>query len=492
MRERGGPGRLDARRAGVKKAASGQTARMGRPPMPDARSAATAPPALAEHRLTPAIKIVYSLGDHTVNIALTAMTLLYFRYLTDKIGFSGLLAGAVPWIGRMVDAFTDPAMGRISDHTRWRWGRRRPWILLGCVPFGLAFALQWVEVPGSDAQRFAYYATMYVLMSLGMTVVSVPYLALIPEMSRDYDERTSLNTYRAAFGLGGVFVTVGMGAAATRLGDDVGAWQLTAGVVGLWLVLPWLAVHRVTWERPVVRDGATPRLVEGLRLLWRHRTYQILCATYITGRIAIDAVSTLFIYYVSWVIGRPDDFAPLLAFFLATVVLSLPLWLLLARRFDKRRVFIVGCLWWMGMQLVLAAGQPDWERWLIYAVAALAGVGYAVVDFMPWAMLPDVIDEDELATGDRREGLYTGMFTFLRKIGGATAVLVIGAVLDLSGYDGTAAVQRASAVDAIRGMMAGVPAALLLASVWIARRYPLSREVHHRILEGLAARRAPG
>jgi len=462
--------------------------------MPEPRSAAPpAPGAPPERRLTPAVKIVYSMGDHTVNIALTAMTLLYFRYLTDKIGFSGLLAGAVPWIGRLVDAFTDPLMGRISDHTRWRWGRRRPYLLLGCIPFGVAFALQWIEVPGSDATQFAYYAGMYVLMSLGMTVVTVPYLALIPEMSRDYDERTSLNTYRAAFGLGGVFVTVGMGYAASSMGDDVRAWQITAAVVGLWLILPWLVVYRVTWERPRNHDAvSTLRLVEGLRLVFRHRTYQILCALYITGRIAIDAVSTLFIYYVSWVIGRPDDFALLLAFFLATVVLSLPGWLLLTRHFDKRRVFIVGCLWWMVAQLVLAAGQPEWERWLVFTVTALAGMGYAVVDFIPWAMLPDVVDEDELITGERREGLYTGMFTFLRKIGGATAVLAIGIVLDLSGYDGQAAVQEGTAVGAIRGMMAVLPAVLLLSAVWFARRYPLSREVHHRIREGLAARQASG
>jgi sugar (glycoside-pentoside-hexuronide) transporter len=441
-------------------------------------------------RLTLTTKIVYSLGDHTVNIVLSALTLVYIRYLTDVVHFSGTLAGAVPWIGRMVDAFTDPLMGRISDTTTWRAGRRRPYFLIGCVPFGVFFAMLWLDVPiGSTPLRFAWYAGVYVLLSLAMTTLSIPYMALIPEMSRSYDERTSLNTWRIAAGMVGVFLTIGMSALARMLGDDAGAWSIAAGITAVWLVLPWLAVHRVSWERPRRTDAPEPvRMREALRALSQHQSYRVLCSLYITGRIAIDVVSAMFFYYVAWVIGRRDDFESVMFTFLAVVILSLPFWLAVARHFDKKTVLIVGILWWICAQLVIFAGGPDWPRWMIFAVAGFAGIGYGVADLMPWAMLPDVIDEDESLTGERREGLYNGTFTFLRKIGGASAVLMVGIGLDLARYDGKAAMQPESAIEAIRIMMALVPAMLLVATAWIARRYPLSREAHAAILRSLENR----
>jgi Na+/melibiose symporter-like transporter len=314
-------------------------------------------------------------------------------------------------------------------------------------------------------------------------------MALIPEMSRNYDERTSLNTWRMAAGMVGVFLTIGMSALARQLGDDAGAWSIAAGIMAVWLVVPWLAVHRVSWERPLRRDAPKPvRLREAMRALSLHGSYRVLCSLYITGRIAIDVVSAMFFYYVAWVMGRRADFEVVMLTFLAVVILSLPFWLALARHFDKKTVLIVGILWWVCAQMIIFVGGPDWPRWMLFAVAGFAGIGYGVADLMPWAMLPDVIDEDEALTGERREGLYNGTFTFLRKIGGASAVLMVGIGLDLARYDGKSAVQPESAIQAIRVMMALVPALLLVATAWIARRYPLSREAHTAILRDLEAR----
>ncbi len=176
-------------------------------------------------RLSPWRKAGFALGDHTVNLALSAASLLYFKFLLDHGGLSPLLAGLVVWIARIVDAFTDPAMGRLSDTTRWRVGRRRPYFLIGAVPFGVCFAAMWLTVPiDSELGRFAYYATVYVGVSVSMTVLSVPYLALLPEMARDYDERTSFNTYRSAAAVLGTLAAVGMKPLSDALGGDAGAW----------------------------------------------------------------------------------------------------------------------------------------------------------------------------------------------------------------------------------------------------------------------------
>jgi GPH family glycoside/pentoside/hexuronide:cation symporter len=140
------------------------------------------------------------------------------------------------------------------------------------------------------------------------------------------------------------------------------------------------------------------------------------------------------------------------------------------------------------VQIGLLVLGPEHPRWAVFAVMALAGIGYAVTDMMPWSMLGDVIDEDELLTGERREGLYAGFFTFLRKLGGATAVFIAGSLLDLAGFAGGRE-QSDLAVLAIRGLTAGLPAVFLVAAVVLASRYPITRDVHRQIRLQISTRK---
>ena len=173
-------------------------------------------------------KLVYATGDHTVNLSLSALSLLYLFFLTEYAGLQPYLAGLIMWVPRIIDAFTDPLMGRISDRTPWRWGRRRPYFLIGALPFGITFALLWLTPFESQSAKFAYHISVYIALSLCTTVLSVPYLALLPEMARGYDERTSLNTYRAAAAVLGTFAAVGMQGLAEALGGSAGYAQVGA------------------------------------------------------------------------------------------------------------------------------------------------------------------------------------------------------------------------------------------------------------------------
>lgn len=439
-------------------------------------------------------KIVYATGDHTVNVVLSAASLLYFVFLTEVVGLRPALAGAVVWIARAVDAFTDPTMGRLSDLTRWRAGRRRPYFLIGAVPFGVFFALMWLDVPfASQGGLFAYYAAVYVGVSLAMTCLSVPYLALIPEMAVDYDERTSFNTFRAAAAVMGTFVAVAMKPLSDALGGDAAGWAQTGAILGVWLVVPWIAVYYVSFERPEFRRKTQVGFVEGARILLRHRSYRVLSTFFILARMAVDTIGAMFLPYFIYWIGREEDFAPTLFLFLSIVVLVLPAWLRMARVYDKRTIFIVGCVWWIGAQAFIFLAEPAWPRWSMFLVVTLAAIGYAVADLMPWAMLGDVIDEDELATGERREGVYVGFFTFLRKLGGATGVAAAGLTLELAGFVGGVPrdEQVASALTAIRVLAAVVPAVLLVLAIWSALGYPLSRAAHRDILDQIRRRGEP-
>jgi GPH family glycoside/pentoside/hexuronide:cation symporter len=324
-----------------------------------------------------------------------------------------------------------------------------------------------------------------------MTCVSIPYLALLPEMATDYDERTSFNTFRAAAAVMGTLLAASMKPIADSMGGGSEAWWNTALMMSVWVVLPWFAVHAVSFERPGYQKNDSVGFLKGIRALGRHRAFRILAGFYILARIAVDLIGAMFLLYFTYAIGRPEDFAPCLGLFLGVVILVLPGWLAVARKRDKRSIFIFGAAWWSASQILIFLGDPDWPRWVMFAIPAVAALGYAVADLMPWAMLGEVIDEDELATGERREGMYVGCFMFLRKVGGATAVLAIGLVLELTGFVGT--VERSGQTElallTVRSLTSFVPMGLLLFAIAVATRYPLTRAVHAEILEGLRRRR---
>ena len=444
----------------------------------------------ATPKLGPLRKSVYALGDLTVNTALSSMTLVYTSYFLIQVaGLRPALAGLVPLVGRVVDALTDPLMGEISDRTRWTAGRRRPYFLIGAIPFGLSFALLWIDFPAqSQWALFAYYTGVYCLMSVAMTVVSVPYLAIQPEMALGYDERTSINTYRTIGALLGTVAAVNVRTVSEAFGGGSAGFAWAGACYGVFIALPWLAVHRATFERPrFVEDRAATSFRESLRAVFAHRTFRRLTAIYIMGRIAMDLAGTLLILYTTYWLGRPGDFEVVMMLFLGATVVALPFWLALARGRDKAQIFMLGSIWWMACSAALLFITPDFPRWVLYLFVPLVGVGYAVVDLMPWSMVGEAIDEDELRCGQRREGVYNGVFTFLRKLGGALGVFLALSVLDFAGYQ-QGDEQTQSAREAIRFLTALGPALFLAIGVWLARNYPLTRAAHTRIVNQLIER----
>ena len=228
-------------------------------------------------------------------------------------------------------------------------------------------------------------------------------------------------------------------------------------------------------------------LWRGVRVLAMQRSFQKLMGLYLCGRVAMDLVGAMLILYFTYWIGRSDDFELVMFTFLTAVVLVLPVWLRISRHTDKATIFIIGSVWWMLAQLTILAGQPDWPRWTFVLFVPLTAVGYAVVDLIPWAMLGEVVDEDDLATGERREGLFNGVFMFVRKLAGTIAVWLAFVFLGWLGY-AEGDVQNDAVVTAIRLLTAVGPAFFLGLGVFFAWNYPLTRKRHEQIVIALAAR----
>jgi len=451
---------------------------------------------VGERSLSPLGKLCYGLGDLTLSSSLTALSMIYASfYLTQVAGLRPALAGAVPLVGRLLDAVTDPLMGRLSDHTRWRAGRRRPWLLIGAVPFGASFALLWTPAPiPGQAGLFAYYAAIYCLFSLAVTVLYVPYLALLPEMAVGYDERTSLNTYRSVVSALGIFLAIGVRPLAEALGGGSAGFAGAGALFGGVLVLPWLLVHRVTFERPAfARETPTTSFGQAFRQVLRHGTFVRLCVFYLSGRLAMDLASTLLILYATFYLGRGEGFELVMLAFITALVCAFPLALRISRDREKSSIYVYGAVWWTGVSVLQFVFQPEWPFWIFLCLVPLIAPGFAIVDLMPWSMLGEVIDEDELESGERREGLYNGVFSFLRKLGGALGVAVALWILDFAGFresrGGELVAQPESARQAIRVLSAFGPAVCLLFGAWLASAYPLTRGRHDEIRARLEARR---
>lgn len=448
-------------------------------------------------RLSFARKTAYGFGDFTINTVLASLSLVYtLFFLTEYAELRPALAGLVPLIGRVVDAFTDPLMGRISDQTRWKAGRRRPYFLLGFLPFGVSFAMLWAPAPFEDQfARFLHYTGWYVLLSLSMTMLAVPYLSLIPEMARSYDARTSLNVFRSIGSIFGTFAAIAVRPVAEALGGgslSVEAFTWLGIVYGVMVALPWLVVWYGTWERPDYQQrDASLSFREGLQALVRHKSYMQLVGLYLMSRIAMDLIGVVLILYYTHVIGRSGDFEITMGLFIVATMVATPVWFKVSQRMDKATAFQIGATWWALGTLGFWFATPEWPRWVLLALAPVIGFGYAAADLMPWSMVADVVDEDDLENGERREGLYNGFFTFLRKLGGASAAFIAGLVLDLAGLPaGRDAVAPDSALTAIRLLASVGTAALIFAGVWMASGYPLTRERHGEILGELERRNA--
>ncbi len=430
------------------------------------------------------------MGDHSVNVALVALAMIFPFYLTEVVGMRVGLAGLVPLFGRVLDAFSDVLMGRISDRTTWKAGRRRPYLLIGAIPFAVSFAAIWAAPAiESAALEFAYYAGLYALTSLCMTVAAVPYHALLPELTDDYHERTSLATYRSVASiLGTLFTLVVFRPLAEALGGDARAWQIAGAVLAVWIVLPWWPIWRVTFERRAFDGAASGSTREYFALLYRNRSFRRLIGLFTLGRIAIDLPMALFLHYFTYVIGRPGDFELMMGGFLVAVVVAMPFWLRFARGRDKATVYRYGCVGWVFGLTCLFVNQPEWPIGVTFAATVLAGIGYSAADMIPWSMVADVADEDELASGERREGLYVGVFTFLRKIAGAIGVAAAFLVLDLAGFR-PGEENGESVVWALRSMTALVPSVFVVLSAIVAGGYALGRQRHRDILDELEGRR---
>ena len=448
-------------------------------------------------------KIIYGAGDSGFSLTSTALALLYLDFLVSVVGLDPRLAGISIGLGRIWDAFIDLVIGTLSDRTRSRWGRRRPYLLFGALPFGVAFILMWV-VPAMPSQTalLIYYTAMYILFDTFFTLVNVPYIALTPELAPGYDERTSLHSYRMAFSIGfGLLGAVaplaivdaiaGAGVSGPALHS---AYMVMATLLGLASVLPVWLVFAVVRERPEFQDLPTPGLVDSFRMAASNKAFLIVAGVYLLTWMPIDLIQFVLVFLIRDYFrldGGARDLIFLLLF--GVGVLALPLWVWISHKLDKPRAYQLGMAF-LAVVLLALSFMPPGRANLVFLLAALAGIGVSAAHAIPLAILPDVIDWDELRRAQRQEAAYYSVITLIQKLVGAVTITLTGTLLSASGYVANAnlvdGLQPATALGTIRFLAGPLPAVFFVAGIILVSFYPITRARHARILSLLAKRRA--
>jgi GPH family glycoside/pentoside/hexuronide:cation symporter len=446
-------------------------------------------------RLPLRTKLLFSTGDLSTSIPLAIVMFFQLYFLTDVAGLRPDLAAWAVAAGRVWDAVNDPLFGLLSDRIRTRWGRRRVLLLFGAVPLGLSFAMMWLVPPWSPLALTAYYAVTFILFDTVFTAVHVGYNALTPEMTADYDERSSLNGYRMVLSISG---TLGAIILATVLGWFIEDSRLLFAIVGAGLglvsMVPPLVVFAVTQERAAEEQPAALPVRQALKMTLGNRPFRLVMGLYLLSWTTASILAANLVYFANYYLRVPEQATYFVLMAQGSAILFIPLWVWVARRLDKRRAFLLGTASWIAVLLGIFFLGPD-QVGLAYALAALAGSGIATAYVLPWSMVPDIIEYDEVRSGQRREGSYYAFASFFQKLATGAALWAMGQALALTGYinpptSGPLPAQPPQAVQAIRFFMGPVPVVLLVLAMIFAWRYPISREEHRALRDQLAAKDA--
>jgi glycoside/pentoside/hexuronide:cation symporter, GPH family len=379
-------------------------------------------------------------------------SIFYAIYLTDVVGLEPRFASFGALAGIVWDAVNDPIIGIISDRINTRWGRRRPFLLLFAIPFGLSFVILW-SAPNWESQTalLVYVTLAFMLSDTLTTLVSVPFLSLTPELAPDYDERTTLTSFRSVFQLIGALSMV---IAAPMIVDAVilsggtqqQGFMLVGAVFGALGAVPLMLIGLFVRETSTPEQQQSLPFRRSMREAWRNIPFRYAVGIHMLNWSAVDMVAVTFPYFLLYWVAQGDllasirlfgfDLAYESAFFgilMSVCILFVPFWLWVSRIRNKREAYMLGMTFWVTVAVMMFGIQPGQTGYLLL-IAALAGIGVSAAYTLPDSIFADVIEWDELRTGRRQEGIFYGVRTLIRKLTGALVIFITLQLLGWSGY----------------------------------------------------------
>jgi GPH family glycoside/pentoside/hexuronide:cation symporter len=438
-------------------------------------------------------KLGYGLGDTASHFVWDMVGFWLLFFYTDVFKIPAAAAGTIMAIARFWDMGIDPVIGIISDRTQTRWGKFRPYILFGAVPYAILAILTFTTPNLGEMGRIIYAGATYVLLMTAYAAVNLPYSSLAAVMTSDTYERAGLNTYRFICAFVGQLVVTGLALTLIKFfggGDKAMGFQYTMVLFGALSVVFFFITFMTSKERVRPSTALPSSIKEDLKNLFKNRPWIILACVGIISFIMFAVQNAAIAYYFKYYIGQEDSVQWFNVIGTVALIVALPLSKPLAKAFGNRNVFIASSL--ISGLFFIALYLPGANNIVaIYTLNILAKMAYAPAVPLLWTMIADASDYSEWKSGRRATGLYFSAATFAQKAGWGIGAAIAGCLLWLFGYEANA-IQTKTALTGIKLLISVIPGVLYMSCAVFMFFYTIDSKTTDLMKRDLDARRAQG
>ncbi len=442
-------------------------------------------------RLSVKEKLGYGLGDTASHFVWDMVGFWILIFYTDTFGISAAAAGTIMFIARLWDMISDPLMGVISDRTRTRWGKFRPYILWTALPYSILAVLAFTTPDLGPTGKVVYAAVTYLLLMTAYTAINLPYSSLGAVMTADSMERTSLNTYRFVCAFVGQLIVSGMALTLAGFfgqGDNAKGYRLTVTLFAVIAFVLFIIAFLSTRERIQPPKTQQDSLKLDFKILLSNRPWVILAIVGVISFVMFALQNLSLAYYFKYYIGREESVQLFNVVGSIALIVALPLSKPLAKRFGKKNVFIGSSLI-SGLCFTLLYLPGAESLGWVYALNILGKMAYAPAVPLLWTMIADAADYAEWTSGRRATGLFFSAATFAQKGGWGIGGALAGWLLAAYGYVEQAGEQAALALTGIKLLISVFPGLLYMSCALVLIFYALDEATCETMKRDLEARR---
>jgi GPH family glycoside/pentoside/hexuronide:cation symporter len=450
-------------------------------------------------RVPRAMKLGYGIGDFAANIAFQSIALFYVFFLTDVFGISPFWTGIIFLVAKAWNAIFDPIMGYIVDHTRSRYGRKRPYLLFGAVPLGIIYAVLFFapDLTPSDVSpypRFIWGLVTFIIFSSVISAVNVPYGALTADLTLDTNERSNVTGYRMVFAVIGTLVAAGATKPLVSLfsnalgGTEAVGYRAVGFVYGAVIAVVTLITFVSVRERVAYTETDVSTTKATFSVIAGNKPFLILSAATICHITGVSTMAIVINYYFKYNLNAEDMIPAAFLCLFVTAIAFIPIFVAISKRISKKFAYNLGMGTMAASSVALfffgGRGIP-----VTLAIFTVAGIGMATNYLSPWAMIPDTVEYSQWKTGLRREGIIYGFYFFTFKFSSALAGFLAGNVLAFTGYVANRP-QTEAALLGIRTVLTLIPAVFIIVGIILIALFPITAEFHERMLADIRKREA--
>lgn len=427
-------------------------------------------------------KLGYAAGDMGISVSYFAVGFFFIFYLTDIVGMDPWLAGLAFFVGKLWDGVNDPLMGILSDRTRSKYGRKRVYILFGALPFALSFILLWmIPLNSSVWFQFTFAVLSMMIYATAYTAVVVPYMAMVPVITSNYDERTQITGLRAILSTFGTLIGGGTAMMLSSFTTDIiGLRTITTGF-GVFslatLLLASMSIKGV--EDTDLKDSEIVRFSfsQYVNLVKEKNVYILLLLKFF-GAIATGSLAASLPYFAQHVLGNRGISSIGLAIYVTVSAISIPFWSRAAKKYDKRFLLFIGNSASAVVLLLVGIFVSQGDKGSFFIGCFFLGLFMSSYLFIPYSFVPDLVDYYENKTGERHESVFFGLWMTVHQLGISVAGLLLGAVLAIFGYASSSGPDVISSVTGVRIIFGIIPGIFLFFSALIGMKYGITREIY--------------